>query len=74
VNFLAHTNGIENFWSHLKRGIDGFYYWVSKGHLQSYVDEFTLRFNTRGLNTQNRIDFILSAISNKKLTYNDLIK
>ena len=41
VNYMAHTNGIENFWSHLKRGIDGIYHWVSKGHLQSYVDEFS---------------------------------
>ena len=47
VNHMAHTNGIENFWSHLKRGIDGIYHWVSKEHLQSYVDEFTLRMNTR---------------------------
>jgi transposase-like protein len=74
VNAMAHTNGIENFWSHLKRGIDGIYHWVSKEHLQSYVDEFTLRFNTRKFNTQGRFDLILSAVANKKLTYNDLKK
>lgn len=74
VNAMAHTNGIENFWSHLKRGIDGIYHWVSKDHLQSYVDEFTLRFNTRQLNTQGRFDLILSAISAKRLTYESLIK
>lgn len=73
VNQMAHTNGIENFWSHLKRGIDGIYHWVSKDHLQAYVDEFTLRFNTRDFNTQGRFDFILAAVSNKRLTYNDLI-
>lgn len=72
VNQMAHTNGIENFWSHLKRGIDGIYHWVSKDHLQSYVDEFTLRFNTRNYNTQARFDLILSAIANKRLTYQDL--
>ena len=44
---MAHTNNIECFWSHLKRGVDGIYHWVSKKHLQSYVDEFSLRFNTR---------------------------
>lgn len=69
VNAMAHTNGIENFWSHLKRGIDGIYHWVSKAHLQSYVDEFTLRFNTREYNTQSRFDLILSAVANKRLTY-----
>lgn len=74
VNAMAHTNGIENFWSHLKRGIDGIYHWCSREHLQSYVDEFTLRFNTRDLNTQGRFDLILSAISNKRLTYQNLIK
>lgn len=74
VNAMAHTNGIENFWSHLKRGIDGIYHWVSKEHLQSYVDEFVLRFNTRKLATQGRFDLILSAVANKRLTYNDLKK
>lgn len=72
VNHMAHTNGIENFWSHLKRGIDGIYHWVSKDHLQSYVDEFTLRFNTRNYNTQSRFDLILSAIAGKRLTYDSL--
>ena len=72
VNEMAHTNGIENFWSHLKRGIDGIYHWVSKDHLQSYVDEFTLRFNTRKYGTQMRFDFVLSAIAGKRLTYENL--
>ena len=45
VNMMAHTNNIECFWSHLKRGVDGIYHWVSKKHLQSYIDEFSLRFN-----------------------------
>ena len=74
VNEMAHTNGIENFWSHLKRGIDGIYHWVSVDHLQSYCDEFTLRFNTRKFGTQQRFDFVLAAISNTRLTYKDLIK
>lgn len=34
VNIMASTNGIENFWSHFKRGIDGIYQWVSRPHLQ----------------------------------------
>ena len=74
VNGMAHTNGIENFWSHLKRGIDGIYHSISKAHLQSYINEFTLRFNTRDFNTQGRFDLILSAVSNKRLTYENLIK
>jgi transposase-like protein len=74
VNMMAHTNGIENFWSHLKRGIDGIYHWVSKPHLQSYLDEFTLRFNTRKHTTQARFDLILGGVTNKRLTYKELIK
>ena len=73
VNHMAHTNTIENFWSHLKRGIDGIYHWVSKEHLQSYVDEFTLRYNTRKFGTQGRFDLILSAVAGKRLTYETLI-
>lgn len=74
VNGMAHTNGIENFWSHLKRGIDGIYHWVSKEHLQSYINEYTLRFNTRDLSTQGRFDLILAGIAGTRLTYDALIK
>lgn len=74
VNMMAHTNGIENFWSHLKRGIDGIYHSVSKWHLQAYVNEFTLRFNTREYATQSRFNLILGAVADKRLTYAELIK
>ncbi len=74
VNEMAHTNGIENFWSHLKRGIDGIYHWVSKEHLQAYVDEFTLRFNSRKFGTQQRFDMVLMGAAGKRMTYESLIK
>ncbi len=74
VNGLAYTNGVENFWSHMKRGIDGIYHWVSFNHLQSYVDEFALRFNTRKFATASRFDLILSNVAGKRLTYKDLIR
>jgi transposase-like protein len=74
VNEMAHTNGIENYWSHLKRGIDGIYHQISKEHLQSYIDEFLLRFNTRKFTTQNRFDLILADVAGKRLTYKKLIK
>jgi transposase-like protein len=72
VNQMAHTNNMECFWSHLKRGIDGIYHWVSKEHLQSYIDEFTLRFNTRHNTTNQRFDLILCNIIGR-LTYKQLI-
>lgn len=43
----AHTNTIEGFWSLLKRGIGGVYHSVSKKYLQSYLDEYTFRYNRR---------------------------
>ena len=42
-----HTNGIENFWSLLKRGIIGIFHQVSPWHLQRYCDEFAARYNSR---------------------------
>jgi transposase-like protein len=73
VNGVFHTNGIENFWSHLKRGIDGIYHWVSKEHLQSYVNEYALRYNTRTFTTSSRFDYILSNMT-CRLTYKELTK
>ena len=73
VNEKAHTNSIENVWSHLKRGIYGTYHWVSRKHLHSYVDEFTLRYNTRKHSEQDRLDFVLSSVVGKRLTYQQLI-
>lgn len=43
----AHTNSIENFWSHVKRGIDGAHHSVSPKYLQGYVDSYLYRFNHR---------------------------
>jgi transposase-like protein len=73
VSYMAHTNTIEGAWSHLKRTITGIYHWISKRHLQAYVNEFTLRYNTRKFATQNRFDLILSGVSGKRLTYEKLI-
>jgi hypothetical protein len=42
-----HTNTIEGFWSLVKRGIGGVYHSVSKEYLQTYLDEYTFRYNRR---------------------------
>lgn len=49
VRGTAHTNTIEGFWSQLKRSIDGTYHAVSPKYLQSYLDEFSFRYNYRAL-------------------------
>ncbi len=55
-----HSNTIEGAWSHLKRMIIGIYHWVSKKHLQKYVDEFVFRYNTRHMTGQDRFEYFLS--------------
>lgn len=72
VNDIVHTNGIENFWSHLKRGLDGIYHSVSVKHLQSYVDEYSLRFNTRKFDTATRFHFVISNTFGRRLKYKRL--
>lgn len=42
-----HTNTIESFWAILKRGLMGQFHWVSKKHLNLYIDEFCYRYNAR---------------------------
>lgn len=70
----CHTNTIENFWSQLKRGINGIYHHVSEKHLERYLDEYANRYNTRSLTSQERFDRFLgqseSILSYKALTVN----
>lgn len=73
VSGNAHTNGMENFWSHFKRGIFGIYHHVSVKHLQNYVDEYGFRYNFRGMQEGERVDYMLSDV-NGRLMYKDLIK
>ena len=69
-----HTNGIEGFWSHLKRGLKGIYHTVSYKHLQKYCNEFAYRYNTRKLSDMQRfMQFITAHVERLKyadLTYN----
>ncbi|HEX6848871.1 MAG TPA: IS1595 family transposase, partial [Chitinophagaceae bacterium] len=67
-----HTNGIENFWSLLKRGIVGIFHQVSPWHLQRYCDEFAARYNTRQLRDDERFSLSLQN-SDGRLKYNQLI-
>jgi transposase-like protein len=72
VNMMASTNGVENFWIHLKRGITGINHWVSEEHLQKYVNEYALRYNTRKESTNDRFNLILNNIATR-IKYQDLI-
>ena len=73
ANGNVHTNGIENFWSLLKRGIRGTYVSVEPFHLYRYLDEQCFRFNFRkDWNDVERFDIVLGNVSNKRLTYAQL--
>ena len=72
INGSATTNGIENFWSHLKRGIFGTFYWVSRKHLQRYVDEFVFKFNVRNLPTKEKMCLAL-VNCRSRLKFRDLV-
>lgn len=69
----VHTNSIENFWSLLKRTLKGTYVSVEPFHLDRYLDEQTFRFNERKRNDKERFLGVVKAVSNKRLTYAELI-
>jgi transposase-like protein len=74
VDGQVHTNGMENFWSLLKRGIHGTYVSVEPYHLFRYVDEQAFRFNNRiDMTDADRFDLAMSQIAGKRLTYSQLI-
>lgn len=72
VDGQVHTNGLENFWSLLKRSIKGTYVSVEPFHLFRYLDEQTFRFNRRGLTDGERFVKACSGLTGKRLTYTQL--
>ena len=70
VNGRVHTNGLENFWSLLKRGISGTYVSVEPFHLFRYLDEQSFRYNNRlNMGDADRFSLALSQVTGKRLTY-----
>ena len=72
VRGMAHTNGVESFWSMLKRGIAGVYHSVSRKHLDSYVGAFAGRHNMRSLDTTDQMGSVARGMVGKRLSYADL--
>jgi len=68
----VHTNGMENFWSLLKRGIKGTYVSVEPFHLFRYLDEQAFRFNTRKDNDAGRFLRVAASIAGRRLDYRHL--
>ncbi len=73
VEGRIHVNGIENFWSLLKRAIKGTYVSVEPFHLFRYLDEEAFRFNSRRATDGERFLRLAKRITGKRLTYAELI-
>ena len=78
VRGRVHVNGIENFWSLLKRGLKGTYVAVEPFHLERYVDEQVFRYNNRKhddgtpITPSERFELALPQFAYKRLTYAEL--
>ena len=77
VKGRVHTNGLENFWSLLKRGLKGTYVAVEPFHLDRYIDEQVFRYNNRAtkdnpLTDSDRFLLALSQVAGKRLTFAEL--
>jgi transposase-like protein len=65
----AHTNTVEGFFSLLKRGVNGVYHHVSRGHLGRYCDEFAFRYEHRKVSDGQRAKMLVAGAEGKRLTY-----
>ena len=73
VRGRAHTNGVESFWSMLKRAHKGTFHKISPKHLQRYVNEFAGRQNIREDDTLEQMGHVTTAMAGKRLQYRELI-
>lgn len=74
VRDMAHTNGIESFWSMLKRGYQGTFHHFSEKHLDRYVGEFAGWHNIRGTDTEDQMAIVARQSVGKRLRYADLVR
>lgn len=72
VDGHVHTNGLENFWSLLKRTLKGTYVSVEPYHLYRYLDEQAFRFNEREGQDADRFKKALGSVARRRLTYSEL--
>ena len=77
VDGQVHTNGLENFWSLLKRGLKGTYVNVEPFHLFRYLDEQVFRYNNRAkkdhfIGDGDRFQMAMRHIAGRRITYQEL--
>ena len=69
----AHANGVESFWSTLKRAHTGSFRKMSPNHLNRYVQEFAGKHNMRDLGTLAQMTAVVAGLIGRRLMYVDLI-
>ena len=69
----VHTNGIESFWSLLKRAHKATFHKMSPKHLQRYVEEFQKKHNLRELDTIDIMGTVVTGVDSKRLRYRELV-
>ena len=73
VRGQAHVNGMESFWSMVRRGYDGVYHHISEDHLHRYINEFAGRHNVRSMDTIEMMGQVAENMMGQRLTYQALI-
>ena len=73
VRGQAHVNGMESFWSMVRRGYDGVYHHISEDHLHRYINEFAGRHNVRSMDTIDMMGQVAENMIGQRLTYQALI-
>lgn len=69
VRGMAHTNGMESFWSVIKRGCNGGFYHLSEDYLHRCVNKFAGRYNVRDMDTIYMMGTVTDNIAGNRLTY-----
>ena len=72
VREMAHVNGVESFWSMLKRGYHGVYHYVSSKHLERYIREYVGRHNLREADTLDQMREVVARLVGKRVLYREL--
>ncbi len=70
---MVHVNGVESFWSLLKRGYHGTFHKMSPKHLHRYVHEFAGRHNTRDWDTVDQMNTVVTRMVGRRLMYRSLV-
>ena len=73
VRGQAHVNGMEFFWSMVRRGYDGVFHHISEKRLHRHINEFAGRHNIREFDTVDMMDEVAEGMFGQRLTYRDVI-